>query len=262
MERQSHFCTSADGTRIAYLTSGEGPPLVLVHGVLADHDTAWRHVIPQFSERFTVFAMDRRGRGGSGEPTDHSMERTWEDVVAVVEQAAGPASVVGHSYGSHCVLGAASVTDQIHRLVVYEPPAPGKNPGGVAKLQALIEADDRDGFVAAFLRLRPEQIERAKARPQWQEWTRFAAATAQDRATYENYDYDPRRFGELSMPTLLLSGEKSPGPNKEATEELARALPKSRTVTFRDQGHFAMNTAPDLFVEVVTDFVLGSETVV
>lgn len=188
------------------------------------------------------------------------MERTWEDVLAVVEQAARPASIVGHSYGSHCVLGAASITDQIERLVIYEPPAPNKNPEGVAKLQALIEAGDLDGFVTSFLRLRPEQIERAKARPQWREWTRFAAATAQDRATLEAYDYDPQRFGELSMPILLLSGEKSPGPNRAATEELAKALPKSRTVTLLDQGHFAMNTAPELFSKVVTDFILGSGT--
>ena len=56
---------SSDGTPIAVWRSGEGPPLVLVHGAAADH-TRWRPVLPALEERFTVLAMDRRGRGGSG----------------------------------------------------------------------------------------------------------------------------------------------------------------------------------------------------
>jgi pimeloyl-ACP methyl ester carboxylesterase len=55
--------TSRDGTPIAYRRSGEGPPLVLVHGAAADHGR-WRPVLPAFEERFTVYAIDRRGRGG------------------------------------------------------------------------------------------------------------------------------------------------------------------------------------------------------
>ena len=57
--------TSEDGTPIAYLRSGEGPPLVLVHGTAADHNR-WAPVLPAFEERFAVFAVDRRGRGGRG----------------------------------------------------------------------------------------------------------------------------------------------------------------------------------------------------
>ena len=61
--------TSKDGTPIACWRSGEGPPLVLVHGTAADHGR-WRPVLPAFEERFTVFAVDRRGRGGSGDSDD------------------------------------------------------------------------------------------------------------------------------------------------------------------------------------------------
>ncbi len=55
--------TSVDGTPIAYWRSGEGPPLVLVHGTAADH-RRWRPVLPTFEQRFAVCAVDRRGRGG------------------------------------------------------------------------------------------------------------------------------------------------------------------------------------------------------
>jgi pimeloyl-ACP methyl ester carboxylesterase len=56
--------TSKDGTRITYRRSGEGPPLVLVHGTAADHGR-WRPVLPALEERFTVYAVDRRGRGAA-----------------------------------------------------------------------------------------------------------------------------------------------------------------------------------------------------
>jgi pimeloyl-ACP methyl ester carboxylesterase len=53
--------TAVDGTPIAYWRSGEGSPLVLVHGTAADHGR-WRPVLPVFGERFTVCAVDRRRR--------------------------------------------------------------------------------------------------------------------------------------------------------------------------------------------------------
>src|SRR5688572_32891339 len=56
--------TSRDGTRIAFWRSGAGPPLLLVHGATYDHTTAWRFVVPELEQQFTVYAMDRRGRGG------------------------------------------------------------------------------------------------------------------------------------------------------------------------------------------------------
>src|SRR5215203_2479450 len=67
--------TSKDGTTIAYWRSGDGPPLVLVHGTTADH-SRWTPVMPAFERRFTVCAIDRRGRGGSGDPDDYAIGRS------------------------------------------------------------------------------------------------------------------------------------------------------------------------------------------
>ena len=58
--------TSPDGTAIAVTTVGSGPPLLLVHGAAADH-TTFRVVVPLLAPRFTTHAIDRRGRGGSGD---------------------------------------------------------------------------------------------------------------------------------------------------------------------------------------------------
>ena len=73
---------SADGTRIAYKRSGNGPPLVLVHGATSNH-TRWAGILPELEDEFTVFAMERRGRGESGDAATYSIDREYEDVVAV-----------------------------------------------------------------------------------------------------------------------------------------------------------------------------------
>ena len=65
---------SADGTLIAVWRSGDGPPLVLVHGATADHGR-WAPVLPALEEHFTVLAMDRRGRGRSGDAQPYAIER-------------------------------------------------------------------------------------------------------------------------------------------------------------------------------------------
>ena len=85
MSQQS--VTSKDGTAIAYWTSGKGPPLVLVHGTPDDH-TRWRPLLPYLESHTTVHAMDRRGRGGSGDGPQYTLEREYEDVAAVVDAVA------------------------------------------------------------------------------------------------------------------------------------------------------------------------------
>ena len=112
---------SLDGTRIAVHRSGEGPPLVLVHGAAADH-SRWRPVLPALERRFTVLAVDRRGRGGSGDAAAYALEREVEDVVAVVEAAGEPVALLGHSHGAVCALEAARLTGGVRALVLYEPP--------------------------------------------------------------------------------------------------------------------------------------------
>ena len=99
-------------------STGGGPPLILVHGASADH-TTFRVVGPRFAERFTVHAIDRRGRGASGDGPAYAIEREYEDVAAVAETlAAGSGTAVavfGHSYGGRCALGAALLTGTIRR---------------------------------------------------------------------------------------------------------------------------------------------------
>ena len=94
--RLAHTTASRDGTPIALWRSGEGPPLVLMHGTAADHGR-WRPVLPAFAANFAVYAIDRRGRGGSGDADGYSVVREFEDVAEVVDSIGGPVDLLGHS---------------------------------------------------------------------------------------------------------------------------------------------------------------------
>ena len=112
------YALSRDGTPIAYWQTGGDPGLVLVHGTTADH-TRWQHLLPLLEPHLSACAMDRRGRGASGDAPDYSLQREAEDVAAAVVADSGePVAVFGHPYGAQCALEAALVTDRIERLVL------------------------------------------------------------------------------------------------------------------------------------------------
>jgi pimeloyl-ACP methyl ester carboxylesterase len=115
-----HHVESPDGTSIGYRVTGEGPPVVFVHGVATDSGD-WFFVAASLREHFTVVTMDRRGRAESGDGPIYTIEREVEDILAVVD-AVDAEFLVGHSYGGLCSMLAAALNDQLKALVVYEPP--------------------------------------------------------------------------------------------------------------------------------------------
>ena len=76
--------------------------------------------LEELERQFTVYAMDRRGRGGSGDSADYELRREAEDVAAVIDSIGGCVNVLGHSHGALCALEAALLTAQLRRLILYE----------------------------------------------------------------------------------------------------------------------------------------------
>jgi pimeloyl-ACP methyl ester carboxylesterase len=259
--------TSADGTLIAYERSGNGPPLVLVHGTAGDH-TRWElgGVRLALAKHHTVYAMDRRGRGGSGDAPEYDLEREYEDVATVVDSIDEPVNLLGHSYGALCALEASLLTENLRSLILYEPPVPWKIVGPelfsdetVSKTEALLEAGEDEAALVVFMRdlleLPEEQLEELRSAPSWQGRVDAAHTLAREERAPFDYEWDPSRFAEMTTPTLLLLGGESPNWAKESTEAIHEALPNSRIAVLEGQEHLAMNTAPELFVDEVLAFL-------
>jgi len=263
METMTETVASADGTTIAYRRSGEGPSLVLAHGAASDH-SRWGPVLPAFEERFAVYAVDRRGRGGSGDGGDYVAEREFEDLAAVADSIGEPVSLLGHSYGALCALEAALLTKNIRRLVLYDPGI--ELAGGeiyprevVERLEALLEAGDRDGVIETTMRevarLSPEVVEYMREQPVWRARVEAAHTIPRELRAVKAYRFDPERFRDLGTPTLLLAGGDSPNALREAAGAVDEALPDSRLVVMAGQGHSAMDTGTDLFTAEVLGFL-------
>lgn len=261
---------SRDGTKIGYWVSGAGRPLVLVHGGTADH-TRWRPILPLLEPHCTVIAMDRRGRGASDDGPDYAVEREYEDVAAVVDALAaatgGPVDLLGHSFGGLCAMGAATITGNLRRLVLYEPADPPTDPqafsGLIRGLERLLAEGRRDDLLVTFFReavLMPDhELERLRALPAWQ--GRVAAAHTlprELRAVADRPSVDENQARAVSVPTLLLLGGDSPQPVKEVTALLADLVPDARTKVLDGQQHVAIDTAPELFAGAVIDYIAGS----
>lgn len=259
--------TSRDGTRIACWSAGSGPPVLLVHGGMADH-TRWSEVSPLLEERFTVFTMDRRGRGESEDGLDYAMEREYEDIVAILESIGAPTTIVGHSYGAGCALGAALLTDRVERLVLYEPGilegAKGYYAGdriaaALRKAEKQLRAGETEPAMVTIFRdvieMSDQEVEMVRSSPTWPQ--RVAAAHTVLREIREEaaYLFDPVRYRDLTVPTLLLTGSESYQIARGGTAALHDALPNSRVVVLQGQGHVAITTAPELFVREVMAFL-------
>ena len=254
---------SSDGTRIGCERSGSGSPLVLVHGGTADR-TRWAPVVPALARHFTVYAMDRRGRGASGDAAAYALEREFEDVAAVVDAIGGPVDLLGHSFGGICALGAARRSPNVRRLVLYEPPptgVPGTIPPAVAdRLAALLASGDRDGVVTTFMReivrVPPGELETLRSLPAWQGRVAAAHTILREVLAVEGHPpLDPAQLRTFETPTLLLLGGDSPAGDRAHAQALKAALPNSRIAVMPGQRHVAMNTAPDLFVAEVLAFL-------
>ena len=110
------------GVGIEYDVTGEGPPVVLLHG-FPDSGRLWRHQVPALVDAgFKVIVPDMRGYGRSGKPTEvaaYTMDLLVGDVLAVMEAAgAKRAHVVGHDWGAGVAWAIASLAaERVDHLV-------------------------------------------------------------------------------------------------------------------------------------------------
>lgn len=258
---------AADGARIATFVSGNGPPLVLIHGAASDHST-FRVVEPILATRFAVHAMDRRGRGASSDGPRYSIEREFEDLAAVVDVVAAETGqsvdVVGHSFGGRVGLGAAIGTANLRRLVVYEgAPAPAATPYQapdlLVRLQSLADAGRNEELLATFLAevigMTDADLAAYRANPVWPARVAAAPTIVREIEAESSPEAGLDALGGVGVPVLQILGGASRPAFRDATEALDARLANGRIAVIEGARHGAHHTHPDRFVAEVEAFL-------
>jgi pimeloyl-ACP methyl ester carboxylesterase len=262
------FAVSRDGTIIAYWMTGQGPALVLVHGTVSNHTTL-DPVLPLLEAHRTLYAIDRRGRGASGDTADYDLSREFEDIAAVVDLAAETSGagvdLLGHSFGGVCAFGAARRTSHVRRLALYEGwPDPHPEIGAASDavmdlIEQHLSAGDGDAALETFCRevvhMSDEELSRFRANAAWWQSRVEAAHTIvrEDRAG--SAKLDPVEASELRIPVLLLVGTDSPDDLRGDPEAVVQVLPDARIEELEGQQHLAHALAPDLFARRLLAFL-------
>jgi pimeloyl-ACP methyl ester carboxylesterase len=221
-------------------------------------------LVDRLKDRYRCFAMDRRGRGKSGDGELFSIELEFDDVAALARAIGEPLTLFGHSYGAICAIGAAGRCNEISNLVLYEPPLPVDGPISAvtrnAIHRALDEGEPRKAmlqFLGDVVRVRPEEVALVETLPDaW--FQAFGKPTIREMDAVSDLQLDSSLYSAIDIPTLLLLGSESTPAIRRATELLLRDMPRASQATLEGQAHNAVLLAPQLVAEAIDGFIAST----
>jgi pimeloyl-ACP methyl ester carboxylesterase len=240
--------TSTDGTAIAFERSGEGPAVVLVDGAFCYRANGpSRPLAALLAPRYTVVAYDRRGRGDSGDTAPYAVDREVDDLAALVDAAGGSAFVFGISSGAALALEAAARGVAITKLALYDPAIAVGNPdprvaeATRARLTELAAGRRRGDAVELYLTqvmgMPAEAVTPMRDSPVWPALEAVAHTLAYDAELITDRSLLTERAATVAGPTLVVAGEHSPAPLRDAARAVAARLPNARRETLGGQTH-------------------------
>ncbi|MBT1001268.1 alpha/beta fold hydrolase [Paenarthrobacter sp. DKR-5] len=248
---------SADGTTIAYQSSGSGPAVILVGGALNSRHSAGP-LATELAPHFTVYAYDRRGRGQSTDSQPYAVAREVEDLQAVIDAAGDNVCVYGHSSGAILALEAAAADQRVSRLAVYEPPYLTQSEdneaqaGLPARLDKALAAGDRGAAVEMFIRFTGADFDEAMTKtPWWPALLELAHTLPYDVAITGDGSVPAERLAAVTAPTLALYGGASPAWAAASAEAVVAAVPGARAQKIDGQDHAV---AADVLAPVLIGF--------
>jgi pimeloyl-ACP methyl ester carboxylesterase len=273
------------GHPVTYRRVGEGPVVVLIHGITSSSRT-WRSVMPALAEHHTVVAPDLLGHGSSAKPRgDYSLGAYASGIRDLLVALEIPrATVVGHSLGGGVAMQFAyQFPDRIERLVLVDSGGLGNEvslvlraatlPGAEYVLPLLASSPLRGvgaavGSVLGRVGLRAsadvrglaegfESLRDADARRAFVHTARSVIDPAGQRV-----DASDRLYLSEHVPSLIVWGERDRMIPVQHGHDAHALMPNSRLETFPDAGHFPFNDDPIRFVTLVRDFIATTEPAV
>jgi pimeloyl-ACP methyl ester carboxylesterase len=274
----AHTVFSLDGTKISYLTLGSGPSVIVIPGTLsmAANYTAFARAL---AEHFTVYTIERRGRGESGpQGDDYSIAKECEDVLAL-QQKTGASFLVGHSFGGFVALEVARNNPSLTKIAVYEPGVSIDGSISTAWMpgyeKKLTEKRYLDAFVEFSLSVGPL---RARKTPPWlmklliplflnsqerRQRLSLLHECLREHQEEARLDNSYKNYQEIAAGVLLMYGGKSDLPWINPTlERLTAVIPQSETQEFSKLNHFGIDKkAPQDVARAVCAYFLKAQII-
>jgi len=267
-------CTLSDTETLRYRVYGSGRKrLVLVHGLAARSQT-WTDLVPLIpSDRYTVYLIDLLGSGASSKPklADYSIRAHSQRLIRFLErESLSGVTVVGHSLGGAVVLlCAVEALLRGHRDILASMIIIG---GLIAEIfrhplaaRLFIALYAPDAWVKMGLRMAyhdPRLIDRehiARYAPCYRDKEAKRALVATCRSLIPpDQEEISARYGDLSLPVLLLWGRHDNIVPLSQGQRLHAAIPGSRLEVIEDCGHNPQEEKPEETIAIMERFVMRS----
>ncbi len=266
--RVEHAYAENDGVRIHYVSIGDGPLVIMIHG-FPDFWYTWRGQMDAIAETHRVVAMDMRGYNLSDKPQGvdaYAMSHLVGDVAAVLRHAgADTVTIVGHDWGGMVAWQFAFAHPELtERLVILNLPHPR---GLTRELATNPRQQENSQYARDFQQ--PDAHERLSAeglagwvadedaRERYAEAFRRSDIEAMlnyYRANYprEPYAEDTSLVVKAQMPVLMFHGLEDPYLLHDALNHTWEWLERDLTlVTIPGAGHFVQHDAMDLVTDTM-----------
>ncbi len=233
-----------NGISIHYAVYGQGSPVILLHGGLANSDY-WGNQIQALAPHHTVIVMDSRGHGRSTRDSrPYGYDLMADDVIALMDTLQVPrADFVGWSDGA--ILGldlAIRHPDRVSKVFAF---AANSVPSGVKPGVA------KNPDFAAFIRRAGQEYAAYSATPR--EYNDFVKQISKMWATQPNWT--EAQLKAVTSPVLIVDGDHDEAIKRQHTEYIAATIPGARLLILPNTSHFAFLQDPDLFNFAVLHFL-------
>jgi len=235
-----------NGIALYYAISGQGVPVLLLHGGLANSDY-WGNQIEVLSKSRKVIVMDSRGHGRSTrDARPYSYDLMADDVVALLDfLKIDRIDVVGWSDGGIIALDMGMrYPKRIGKIFAF---------GANTKTSGLKENFDKDPTFAAFITRAGEDYVRLSKTPK--DYDAFLEQIGHMWADQPNWsDADLAR---ISSPVWIVDGDHDEGIRRDHTEYMASVIPHAGLLILPNVSHFAFLQDKELFNAAVLRFLDG-----
>ncbi len=251
---------NSDGSVIAYEVTGQGEPLILIHGINGNMEMFY-HNVQELSKYYMVITYDLRGHGKSDRPLNYSMEDHINDCFTLIKHLGiKRTNVLGFSLGAYIALGfAINYPEYLNKLILVG----GKAHGEVSSFARLMTKHRHEikGLTKKEVleKLNPYIYHNTAIVKEWLEKvTDYSTMTANEEAiasrSVSNFDFrDDMKY--IDKEVLLIVGEHDGLNPPNESEEIEQSVKRSFLVEFNQSGHAPLAEEHERFNDIVHYFL-------